>query len=75
LQLAAKCRTTPQTIQRLEVASMTISLDWVERIAKALDVKPISFFDTDASMVKDVRGAAKILQEQVSVFLDMTRPD
>jgi len=40
-ELADLSGTTPQTIQRLETANMTVSTDWLERIAAALDVRPI----------------------------------
>jgi DNA-binding Xre family transcriptional regulator len=32
--------TTPQTIQRLETGNMSVSVDWLERIAIALDLTP-----------------------------------
>lgn len=40
--LAARCRprTTAQTIGRLETGMRTLSLDWLDRIAEALDVPP-----------------------------------
>lgn len=37
-ELADRCNTTPQTIQRLETANMTVSLYWVDKILKALDL-------------------------------------
>ncbi|WP_164157970.1 helix-turn-helix domain-containing protein, partial [Sandarakinorhabdus rubra] len=38
--VAAACvpPTTPQTIGRLETGTRTVSIDWLERIAAALDV-------------------------------------
>ena len=39
-QLAAKVGTTPQTVQRLETANMTVSTDWLERFAAAFGVHP-----------------------------------
>jgi transcriptional regulator with XRE-family HTH domain len=36
--------TTMQTLQRLEVGTMTLSVEWIEKIANALDVDPVSFF-------------------------------
>lgn len=44
-ELAARVGTTPQTIQRLETAHMTVSTDWLERIATALDVRPIDLLE------------------------------
>lgn len=39
-QVADKSETTAQTIGRLETGMRTLSVDWVNRIAKALDVDP-----------------------------------
>lgn len=39
-ELADKIGTTPQTVQRLETANMTVSTDWLEKIAAALNVEP-----------------------------------
>jgi DNA-binding XRE family transcriptional regulator len=39
-QLADQVGTTPQTIQRLETGSMSVSVDWLERIASALKLAP-----------------------------------
>ncbi len=39
-QLAEQVGTTPQTIQRLETANMTVSTTWLERIASALRMEP-----------------------------------
>ena len=36
-QVAERADTTAQTIGRLETGMRTLSIDWVERIAKALD--------------------------------------
>lgn len=38
-QLADKVGTTPQTVQRLETANMTVSMDWLGRFAEALGVR------------------------------------
>jgi transcriptional regulator with XRE-family HTH domain len=38
--LARAIGTTPQTIQRLETGNMTVSLEWLHRIAKALSIQP-----------------------------------
>lgn len=48
-KVSALCETTPQTIQRLEMGGITQSVEWVERISKALGVKPHILFmaDTD----------------------------
>lgn len=39
-QLADLVGTTPQTIQRLETGNMSVSVDWLERIARALGLSP-----------------------------------
>jgi transcriptional regulator with XRE-family HTH domain len=46
--LADLCRTTPQTIQRLETDNMTLSVDWIEMICAALDIEPYLLFADDA---------------------------
>ena len=40
-QLAELTDTTAQTIQRLETGNMTVSIDWLEKLGKALDVQPV----------------------------------
>jgi transcriptional regulator with XRE-family HTH domain len=37
-ELAKIMRTTPQTVQRLETGNMTVSLDWLDKFAEALNV-------------------------------------
>jgi transcriptional regulator with XRE-family HTH domain len=39
-ELAERIGTTPQTVQRLETDNMTVSTDWLEKIAQALQVEP-----------------------------------
>lgn len=39
-ELADRISTTPQTVQRLETANMTVSTDWLEKIANALSIEP-----------------------------------
>ena len=39
-QMAGKLNTTPQTVQRLETANMTVSTSWLEKFALALSVEP-----------------------------------
>jgi len=39
-ELAERISTTPQTVQRLETANMTVSTDWLEKIAGALNIEP-----------------------------------
>lgn len=39
-EVAAAIGTTPQTLQRLETDNMTVSIEWLFKIAKALGVPP-----------------------------------
>jgi transcriptional regulator with XRE-family HTH domain len=48
-ELADKIGTTPQTVQRLETANMTVSTGWLEKIAAALHVEP-------AELISSVTG-------------------
>jgi len=48
-ELADKINTTPQTVQRLETANMTVSTDWLEKIARALLVEPADLLGTRSS--------------------------
>ncbi len=43
--LADSVGTTPQTISRLETEVMTLSADWLERLAQALSVHPTDLLD------------------------------
>lgn len=47
-QVAELCQTTGQTIQRLEMATMKLSVDWIEKICNVLDVAPYQLFAADA---------------------------
>jgi len=40
-QLADQVGTTAQTIQRLETSNMTVSMDWLQKVADAFNVKPV----------------------------------
>jgi transcriptional regulator with XRE-family HTH domain len=44
-ELADRIGTTPQTVQRLETANMTVSTDWLERISDALGVRPVDLLE------------------------------
>jgi transcriptional regulator with XRE-family HTH domain len=45
-QLAQSVGTTPQTVSRLETEVMTLSTDWLERMAQALGVHASDLLDT-----------------------------
>jgi len=44
-ELANRIGTTPQTVQRLETANMTVSTDWLDRISSALGVRPVDLLE------------------------------
>lgn len=48
-ELADRIGTTPQTVQRLETANMTVSTSWLEKIAAALRVEPAELISTASS--------------------------
>lgn len=48
-QLAEKVGTTPQTIQRLETANMTVSTNWLQKIAGALRVEPTDLISSSGA--------------------------
>lgn len=52
-QLAEKLGTTPQSVQRLESDTMTLSIDWLERICAALQIQPYELF-ADGSIAKAI---------------------
>jgi transcriptional regulator with XRE-family HTH domain len=48
--LAEKLDTTAQTISRLETGQMTLSTDWIERIATVLNVDPLDIFQQKSDL-------------------------
>jgi len=40
-ELADTVATTPQSVSRLETGNMTLSTEWLERFAEALQVHPV----------------------------------
>jgi transcriptional regulator with XRE-family HTH domain len=54
--LADKVGTTAQTIQRLETGNMTVSLDWLVRIANAFELQPAQLLDGPAGQVVPLVG-------------------
>jgi transcriptional regulator with XRE-family HTH domain len=83
--------TTPQTAQRLETANMTMSIEWLEKIAAALGVDPSDLFDPDESLEakttlagkrRHLRARARTLHAEATnllvalqAFLDQTEDD
>lgn len=63
-EIASATGTTPQTIQRLESGSMTLSVDWLLRICKALGIDPACLFtahdETLTSVVATVDAAGQL---------------
>ncbi len=57
-ELADKIKTTPQTVQRLETANMTVSTDWLEKIARALLVEPADLIGSRSS--REIRLIGRI---------------
>lgn len=45
-ELAAKLKTTPQTVQRLETGNMTVSTFWLEKFARVLAIDPADLIST-----------------------------
>ena len=64
-QIADKLNTTPQTIQRLEVGAMTVSMKWLHAIADVLGVPP-------SELLVEERARAPSPDE---TFLDMMRAE
>lgn len=78
--LADRIGTTAQTIQRLETSNMTVSTDWLERIAEAFGIDPVSLLASEdrgeismlgtigkGGIVRDVPSAA----DPQSITLDV----
>lgn len=55
-ELASRIGTTPQTVQRLETANMTVSTDWLDRIAAALGVRPVDLLEDPDEQVMPMLG-------------------
>jgi transcriptional regulator with XRE-family HTH domain len=72
-ELALKCGSTPQTIQRLEVGTMTLSLDWVETICNALEILPRDLFSDEdrgmAAQIEIMRTEAEVLKIRALDFV------
>jgi transcriptional regulator with XRE-family HTH domain len=74
-ELADKISTTPQTVQRLETANMTVSTDWLEKIARALLVEPADLIGSRSSReiqligrIGDHGRVNHVKQEQASII-------
>ncbi len=74
--MAVRCKTTAQTIQRLETYNMTLSIDWVEKMAKAVGVEPhLLLADLDAppqvfaQRLRKAREEAAVLRARAEAFV------
>ncbi len=83
-QLAEIVGTTPQTIQRLEVDTMTVSTDWLEKIATAFDIPPIMLLSDDSALDVPMLGTAgsggdvrapRPSKSDINFVLDVPAPD
>lgn len=64
--IAVKCGTTAQTIQRLETGNMTVSLEWIEKLCAALDIEPCELFEsTNAAQVAKMQREMKNVRDEV----------
>lgn len=61
-QVAERCNTTPQTIQRIEVGGMTLSTYWVDKIARALELDPRHLF-SDEELAFDSRQLIRTIAD------------
>lgn len=61
--VADRCGTTPQTVQRMETGNMSVSLTWLEQLAEALGVQPYELL-ADAALIDGIRAlvAAEVRQ-------------
>jgi transcriptional regulator with XRE-family HTH domain len=70
--LAIKCGTTPQTIQRFEAATMTLSVRWLGIVCAALDIEPGELFDGRFDHQKahlELREDARVLLARCENFM------
>ena len=71
--IAEALGTSPQTVQRLETANMTMSLEWLEKYCAALGIAPSDLFTTDAESFHDQRrkilAKARLLHAAGTNFL------
>lgn len=77
--IAEALATTPQTVQRLETANQTLSLDWLQKYCAVLEIDPGELFGTDdllsaktaelAELRRRLRARARTLHAEVSNFV------
>lgn len=76
LEVAVHCRTSAQTIQRLETNNMSLSVDWVGKMAAAIGIDPLMLFaDLESPpyvferRVHAVREEAAVLRARAEAFI------
>jgi transcriptional regulator with XRE-family HTH domain len=82
-KMADRLNTTPQTISRLEVGDMTMSLEWLDRMLRVLDLHPSDLLSPrkvdeiradvakqiTASMVFELRELADSVEQRFEIML------
>lgn len=72
--IALAMGTSPQTVQRMETANMTMSLEWLEKFCAALHIAPVDLFaPPDMEKLRDerrkLRAKARLLHAAGTNFL------
>lgn len=69
-QVAEKVGTSPQTVQRIETARMTVSTEWVQRICAALELDPETLLnkgpEIDRGLVIDALTKVNVLSDDLA---------
>ena len=60
-------RTTPQTIQRLEMATMRMSLEHLENMCAAIGVAPVDLFGENRHAL-ELAGAMKMMRDEAEII-------
>ena len=77
-ELADRIGTTPQTVQRLETANMTVSTDWLERFASVFGVHPADLIRGGRAReipMLGVLGEGAVLRSMNGLDIDAFNPD
>lgn len=79
-QVADAMNTSPQTVQRLETGTMTISAEWIEKFCATLGIDPGELFDADdvlgtkanelTEQRRHLRARARTLQAEATNFIE-----
>lgn len=69
--LAQKVGTTAQTIQRLETGTMTVSLDWLHRIAEVLGMPAAALLVTDTTASVPILGCLDAHGEVLTTHVEI----